>query len=60
MWITNATYAYLAIKEGYGVATQFKEEIGLKVIITGYDSENKKMGNIDFYLADYRNGKQIS
>ncbi len=57
MWITNATYAYLAIKEGYGVATQFKEGDWFKVIITGYDSENKKMGNIDFYLADYRNGK---
>ena len=60
IWVTNATYAYLAIKDGndgFGGARKFKEGDYFKLIMTGYDSTNKKIGSQDFYLADYRDKK---
>ncbi len=60
IWVTNATYAYLAIKDGndgFGGARKFKEGDYFKLIMTGYDSTNQKIGSQDFYLADYRDKK---
>lgn len=59
-WITNSTYAYLAIKEGkdgFNDDTKFKENDYYTLTATGYDAEEKKIGTVTFYLADYRNGK---
>mgnify|MGYP001173908962 FL=1 len=59
-WITNSTYAYLAIKDGndgYMNDTKFEADDWFKITATGYDASGKSIGQIDFYLADYRNGK---
>ncbi len=62
--INNSTYSYLAIKDGNdGNEPPYVKEGGFtnndyfKVSITGYTKENTKTGTIDFYLADFRNGK---
>lgn len=64
IWVTNATYAYLAMKEGKdnnegkdSFVNQFKEGDYFKLIITGYDAKGQKIGSQDFYLADYRDKK---
>jgi hypothetical protein len=55
--VTNATYPYLAIKNGNGTAKKFTSGDWFKVIIIGYDSNNIETGRINYYLADFRNGK---
>ncbi len=60
MWVTNATYAYLAIKDGNdggGYVTKFKDGDWFKLTIIGYNAADKEIDSVDFYLADYRNGK---
>lgn len=60
VWITNTTYAYLAIKDGndgYLNETKFEANDWFKLTAVGYKADNSKIGSIDFYLADYRNGK---
>ena len=60
-WVTNTTYAYLAIKDGndgYLNQTQFKENDWFKLTAIGYTSDNKVINKVDFYLADYRNNKK--
>ena len=61
-WITNATYAYLAIKDGNdGSATpmvrKFENNDWFKLTAVGYDAQKNEIGRLDFYLADYRDGK---
>lgn len=59
-WITNSTYAYLAIKDGndgYNNQTKFEADDWFKITATGHDANGNSIGHIDFYLADYRNGK---
>lgn len=59
-WITNSTYAYLAIKDGndgYLNQTKFEANDWFKIRATGYNTTGKSLGYVDFYLADYRNGK---
>lgn len=60
-WVTNCTYAYLAIKDGndgYLNQTKFENNDWFKVRATGYDPKGSSIGYVDFYLADYRNGKK--
>ena len=60
MWITNSTYAYLAIKDGndgFGSVTKFADGDWFKLTINGYTPENTLLGKVEFYLADFRNGK---
>jgi hypothetical protein len=64
VWVTNSTYTYLAIKEGNdgdgdGSTIKGKFTDGDYFILTaiGYGSDNKNIGKVDFYLADFRNGK---
>ncbi|KAA6339366.1 hypothetical protein EZS27_012696 [termite gut metagenome] len=61
-WITNSTYAYLAIKDGndggLGAARQFKAEDSFVLTAIGYDSHNNLIGKVSFYLADFRSGKK--
>lgn len=62
VWVTNTTYAYLAIKDGNvggGPGVQ-KFEAGdwFKLAIAGYDEKEAKIGEVTFYLADFRNKKE--
>ena len=61
-WITNTTYAYLAIKEGNDGSTpsrvkQFSNGDWFKITAVGYQTHGTEIGRVDFYLADYRDGK---
>lgn len=59
-WVTNSTYAYLAVKDGndgWGYSKKFEDGDWFKLTFIGYDNAEKQLGKIDFYLADYRDGK---
>ncbi|KAA6330304.1 hypothetical protein EZS27_020973 [termite gut metagenome] len=63
-WVTNSTYAYLAVKEGddgggEGSMIKGKFTAGDYFILTatGYDNNDTPIGEVSFYLADFRNGK---
>ncbi|WP_455592945.1 DUF4465 domain-containing protein [Bacteroides sp.] len=59
-WVTNTTYAYLAIKDGndgFGSVRKFKDGDWFKLTAVGYGIDNQKIGSVDFYLADFRDGK---
>ena len=63
VWVTNTAYAYLVIKEGSkGTSSMpgkdFVEGDYFKLIVTGSTEDGKKVGSLDFYLADYRDGKK--
>ncbi len=58
-YITNTTYAYLAIQDGNSPATIFGGATGdepdyFLLTITGKDTAGKTTGTVEFYLADYR------
>lgn len=57
-YITNSTYTYLAIKDGYGVASKFGGEDGtepdyFKLLISGTNIYGEATDTIEFYLADF-------
>lgn len=59
-WVTNNTFAYLAIKNGEGSFfddSKFEDGDWFLLTATGYDAEDKKIGAVEHYLADFRNGK---
>ncbi|MDC2624121.1 DUF4465 domain-containing protein [Bacteroides ovatus] len=61
-WITNTTYAYLAIKDrNDGNNPPYVKQFGsgdwFKVTAIGYQANGSEIGKVDFYLADYRDGK---
>lgn len=56
--LTNSTYAYLAMKNGTEISKVFSTGDWFKVIIKGYLGNNTT-GTIDYYLADFRNGKNF-
>lgn len=58
VWITNSTYAYLVMKDGNDHSPAMDDDDWFKLTINGYDNADKKIGSIDFYLGDYRNGKK--
>lgn len=62
VWITNTTYAYLAVKEGnagdYGNVRKFEEGDYFVLTAIGHDADGNEIGRTDFYLADYRNGQR--
>ncbi|TXH54447.1 MAG: DUF4465 domain-containing protein [Bacteroidia bacterium] len=60
MWVTNSTYAYLSIKDGDSMAKKFVAGDWFKLTITGYSSSKAEIGRINFYLADFRDGKSIN
>ena len=60
-WVTNSTYAYLAVKDGndgYHNETKFEDDDWFKLTAIGHGADGSSVGSIDFYLADYRNGKK--
>lgn len=59
MLITNATYAYLAMRDGSQFANVFGGQTGndpdfFLLTITGLDPLDAPIGTVDVYLADYR------
>ena len=59
-WITNSTYAYLAVAEGndgWGGAKKFDDGDWFKVEAVGYAANGTEIGRAEMYLADYRDGK---
>lgn len=61
LMINNATYAYLAMKDGkdgFGSAHKFKNGDYFSVTIAGITANGLRAGeSVDVYLADFRNGK---
>lgn len=57
-YVTNGTYAYHSIKYGDELPTPaFGDGDSFVLTATGYTAGGAKTGAVDFYLADYRNGK---
>lgn len=58
VYITNSTYAYLAIKDGndggFGGVTAFAKGDWFRLTINGYDAKGTETGEETLYLADYR------
>lgn len=57
-YVTNNAYAATVIKEGNDYARAFEDGDYFKLTFTGY-LLGAKTGSVDFYLADYRNGKSL-
>lgn len=62
--VNNTTYGYLSMRDGDDVAKQFGGESGndpdwFKLTITGISPSGNETGNVEFYLADYRNNDGI-
>ncbi len=55
--VCNSTYTALAIRDGSNFSRKFTSGDWYKVIFTGYDVYNKASGTVEFYAADFRNGK---
>lgn len=55
--VNNNTYAVLSIKEGNYPSKQFENGDWFKVIFTGYNVAGEAGKTVEFYLADYRDGK---
>lgn len=56
--LCNSTWAYRDMESGSGFSKKFGEGDWFKVIVTGYMSNNQT-GSVEFYLADFREGKSI-
>ena len=56
MMVTNSTYAYLAMKDGDEYAKKFSTGDWYKITIKGYKGKTET-GSVDYYLADFRDGK---
>lgn len=59
VYLTNATYTALSMKEGDGFAKKFggtsgDDEDWYKVDIIGFDADGNVTDTVEFYLADYR------
>lgn len=55
--VTNNTYAVLSMQNGDSYAKKFENGDWFKVIFTGYDAAGEETGKVEFYLADFRDGK---
>ncbi|MGD0785191.1 MAG: DUF4465 domain-containing protein [Sedimentisphaerales bacterium] len=52
VYVTNTTYAYLAMLNGEGPATKFDDQDWFKLSITGKDESGTAIGTVNYYLAD--------
>lgn len=57
--VCNGTYAFLSVREGDNFAKEFADGDWFKVTFTGYNAAGTKTNAVDYYLADYRNGKNF-
>ena len=58
MMVNNSTYAYLDMKFGSLYSKKFAAGDWFKLIIAGYKNE-VETAKVEFYLADFRDGKTI-
>jgi hypothetical protein len=58
LMLTNSTYAYRVMQNGNAFAHKFAADDWFKVIITGYKN-NVQTSPMEYYLADFRNGKSF-
>lgn len=56
--LCNNTYAYLSMKNGDSFAKKFEDGDYFKLTLILY-SETERLGEADFYLADFRKGKEL-
>lgn len=61
MFLTNSTYAFLALRDGNAFAKKFGGSTGddpdyFRVVISGMDVRGDTSGTVLFYLADFRAG----
>ncbi len=56
--LTNSTYTYRTILNGNTFSKKFVTGDWFKVIITGYKN-GIQTGQVEYYLADFRNGKSF-
>lgn len=59
LYVTNATYAYFSMRDGDPFAKQFGGPDGTEpdwflLTITGKDADGATIGEVEFYLADFR------
>ena len=59
LYVTNTTYAYLAMRDGDAVSKQFGGTSGedpdwFLLTIHGLDTNGQETGTVEFYLADFR------
>lgn len=57
LYISNATYAYLSMRDGDAFAKQFtyEDEDWFKLTFQGYDAAGEAVGTpVEYYLADFR------
>lgn len=61
VYVNNSTYAFLAVRDGddggFGAVRKFVDGDWFLLTATGYDAAGTKTGDVDFYLADYRDSK---
>jgi hypothetical protein len=55
--VNNNTYTYLSMKNGDAVCKKFVSGDWFKLTVLGYNSSGVKTDSVDYYLADFRNGK---
>lgn len=55
--VNNSTYVALTITNGHQAARKFENGDWYKVIFTGYNATGDKDKSVEYYLADFRNGK---
>lgn len=55
--VCNATYPALTMRNGNAWSKKFASGDWYKVIFTGYDVRGNVSGTVEFYAADFRNGK---
>ncbi|MDR1543564.1 MAG: DUF4465 domain-containing protein [Prevotellaceae bacterium] len=63
LYINNSTFAYLAVKDGNDgtgyVKGAFEAGDWFKIIITAFNAAGGKIGEKEFYLADFRDSKSF-
>lgn len=52
--ITNSTYAYYALINGDDYSRPFAQDDWFLLTVKGFNSADEQVGEVEFYLADYR------
>jgi len=59
VYVNNSTYCYFSLLNGDSYARKFAAGDYFYMTATGYDANDKETGHVDFYLADFREGKSL-
>ncbi|GHT58198.1 hypothetical protein FACS18945_3860 [Bacteroidia bacterium] len=59
LWVNNATVTALDMRNGSGFSKKFAAGDWFKIVITGFAENGTKTADAEFYLADFRNGKNF-